>query len=161
VFERFSREAKDVVKRARDEAAELRSPTLEAEHLLLALAAPASGPPATVLVDAGLDRERLLAAFEAELEGSLEAIGVPAAELLEQAPPSGWGAPRWGTSAKLALERSLRAAEARHDRRILSAHLLLGVLRAEVGTLPRALRRAGVEPAELAARIDDALDAAA
>jgi ATP-dependent Clp protease ATP-binding subunit ClpA len=161
VFERFTREAKDAVKRSQDEAARLRSPTIESEHLLLALAAPASGPAAAVLVDAGLDRERLLAAFEAELEGSLAAIGVPAAELLEQAPPSGWGSPRWGASAKLALERSLRAAEARHDRRILPAHLLLGVLRAELGTLPRALRRAGVEPAELAARMGDALDVAA
>jgi ATP-dependent Clp protease ATP-binding subunit ClpA len=157
VFERFTREARDVVKRSHEEAARLRSPTIDAEHLLLALAAPASGAPATVLAEAGLDRDRLVAAFDAELQASLEAIGLPAADLLDQAPPSGWRSPRWGQSAKLAIERSVRAAEARRDRRLLPAHLLLGVLRAEVGTTPRALEAAGVEPPELAARMAAAM----
>jgi ATP-dependent Clp protease ATP-binding subunit ClpA len=157
VFERFTRDARDVVKRSHEEAARLRSPTIDAEHLLLALAAPGSGPPATVLADAGLDREGLLAAFEAELQGTLEAIGLPATRLLEQAPPSGWRSPRWGQSAKLALERSVKAAEARRDRRLLPAHILLGVLRAEAGTVPRALRASGVEARELAARMAAAM----
>jgi ATP-dependent Clp protease ATP-binding subunit ClpA len=152
VFERFTRDARDVVKRSHEEAARLRSPTVDAEHLLLALAAPGSGPPATVLADAGLDREGLLAAFDAELQGTLEAIGLPATRLLEQAPPSGGRSPRWGQSAKLALERSVKAAAARRDRRLLPEHILLGVLRAEVGTVPRALQASGVEARELAAR---------
>jgi len=157
VFERFSRDARAVVKRSHEEAARLRSPTIDAEHLLLALAAPASGQPAQVLAQAGLDRDRLLAAFDAELESSLEAIGVPAAELLEQAPPSGWRSPRWGQSAKLAMERSVHVAAARRDRRLLPGHLLLGVLRAEAGTVPRALERAGVDPPRLAERMSAAL----
>jgi ATP-dependent Clp protease ATP-binding subunit ClpA len=157
MFERFTREARDVVKRSHEEAARLRSPTIDAEHLLLALAEPGSGPPATVLADAGLDREGLLAAFDAELRGTLEGIGLPAGELLQQAPPSGWRPPRWGQSAKLALERSVKAAEARRDRRLLPAHLLLGVLRAEAGSVPRALRTAGIEPPELAARMAAAM----
>jgi len=156
VFERFSRDARTVVKRAQEEAARLRSPTIDAEHLLLALAAPSSGPPAQVLADAGLDRDRLIAAFDAELESSLEAIGVPA-DLLEQAPPSGWRSPRWGQSAKLAMERSVRAAAARRDRRLLPGHLLLGVLRAEAGTVPRALERVGADPPGLAERMNAAL----
>jgi ATP-dependent Clp protease ATP-binding subunit ClpA len=152
VFERFTREARDVVKRAHEEATRLRSPTVDAEHLLLALAAPGSGPSATVLADAGLDREGLLAAFDAELRGTLEGVGLPATALLEQAPPSGWRSPRWGQSAKLALERSLKAAVARGDRRLVPAHILLGVLRSEAGSVPRALRVSGVEAGELAAR---------
>jgi ATP-dependent Clp protease ATP-binding subunit ClpA len=157
MFERFTRDAREVVKRSHEEARRLRSPTIEAEHLLLALAAPASGPPAAVLADAGLDRDRLEGALDAELQSSLESIGLPAAELLEQAPPSGWRSPRWGQSAKLAMERSVRAAAARRDRRLLPAHLLLGVLRAEAGTVPRALHGAGVEPPELAARMTAAM----
>jgi hypothetical protein len=38
---------------------------------------------------------------------------------------------------------------ARHHRRIACAHVALGVLRADVGTVPRALRIAGVDRAEL------------
>jgi D-alanyl-D-alanine carboxypeptidase len=157
VFERFTRDARDVVRRSREEAAGLRSPTLEAEHLLLALAAPASGAPATVLAELGLERGRLVEALDAELESTLEAIGVPAAELLEQAPPSGRSDPRWSQSAKLAMRRSVQAAEARRDRRLLPAHLLLGVLGAEVGTVPRALQAAGVDPRELADRMAAAM----
>lgn len=157
MFERFTRDASDVVKRSRDEAARLRSPTVDALHLLLALTAPASGPPATVLAEAGLDRAGLIAAFDTELESTLDAIGVPAAALLEQAPPSGWRSPRFGQSAKLALTRSLKVATTRRDRRLAPAHILLGVLRAETGTVPRALRGTGVEPSELADRMAAAM----
>jgi D-alanyl-D-alanine carboxypeptidase len=157
MFERFTRDARNVVKRSREEAARLRSPTVDAEHLLLALAAPASGAPATVLAEAGLDRERLVEAFDAEFESSLDAVGLPAAELLEQAPPSGWRSPRWGQSAKLALARSVKEAEARRDRRLRPAHILLAVLRAEAGRVPRALQGTGVEAPELAARMAAAM----
>jgi ATP-dependent Clp protease ATP-binding subunit ClpA len=155
VFERFTREARDVVKRSREEAAALGSPTVEAEHLLIALAE--SGPTAVVLADAGLDRERIVGALDDEIERSLGAIGLDAAALLEQAPRSGRRSPRWGQSAKLALERTVRVAEARRDRRLLGGHILLAVLKAEVGTVPRALRVAGVDPADLTARMSAAM----
>jgi ATP-dependent Clp protease ATP-binding subunit ClpA len=155
VFERFTREARDVVKRSHEEAAALGSPTIEAEHLLIALAE--HGPTAAVLADAGLDRERLVAALDDEIERSLQAIGLDAAGLLEQAPRSRRRSPRWGQSARLALERTVRVAEERKDRRLVGGHILLAVLRAEGGTVPRALRVAGVEPADLAARVSAAM----
>jgi ATP-dependent Clp protease ATP-binding subunit ClpA len=155
MFERFTREARDVVKRSHEEAASLGSPTIEAEHLLIALAE--SGPTAAVLSDAGLDRDGLVAALDGEIERSLEAIGLDAQGLLEHAPRSGPRRPRWGQSAKLALERTVRVAEERKDRRLVGAHILLAVLRAEAGTVPRALRVAGVEPADLAARMTAAM----
>jgi D-alanyl-D-alanine carboxypeptidase len=158
VFERFTREAREIVKQSHEEATELGAATLEAEHLLLALTR--SGPPAAVLAGAGLDRAGLLSALDAELEQSLSAVGVDARPLLRQAPPSGWRSPRFGQSAKLALERSLRVAVERKDRRLVPGHILLAVLRAEAGTVPRALRGADVEPAELAARMGAAMDAA-
>ena len=157
MFERLTRDARDVVRQSHEEATGLRSPTVEAEHLLLALAAPRSGPTAEVLAGAGLDRAGVLTALDAELRRSLEAVGIDAG-LLEQAPPSGWRSPRWGQSAKLALERTVRVAEERRDRRLVPGHLLLAVLRAEAGTVPRALRGAGVDPGELAGRMSAALD---
>jgi D-alanyl-D-alanine carboxypeptidase len=45
------------------------------------------------------------------------------------------------------MVRALRAAEG--SRQIRAAHLLLGVLEAQVGTVPRALHLAGVDSSEL------------
>ena len=148
MFERFSREARQVVKRSHEEAAALGSPTIEAEHLLIALAGPGS-----VLADAGLSRERLVAALDEEIEESLATIGFDAGPLLDQAPRAESTRPRWGQSAKLALRRCLQVAEQRGERRLGPVHLLLAVLAAEAGTVPRVLRVAGVDPDDLMAAI--------
>jgi hypothetical protein len=52
----------------------------------------------------------------------------------------------------------LRAAVARSDRRLAGGHILLGVLAAEAGTVPRALALAGVDRDDLRARTQAALD---
>ncbi len=160
MFERLSREVRVVVQRAADqEAAALGSRTVEAEHLLLALGAGPSEQVAALLDDEGLDRDGLIAALERESERSLAAVGVeigdyaPAA--LSLRPPL---RPRFAASAKRALERTLPVAAARGDRRVGAAHLLVGVLLAELGTVPRALSAAGVDRAELLARAERLLD---
>ena len=50
---------------------------------------------------------------------------------------------------KSALEHALRIALERADNRIDGAHILLALLRAEAGTVPRALKEAGVDRREL------------
>lgn len=147
MFERFTREARVVVERAREEALDAGSPSIEAEHLLLALAR--RGSPA--LLEVGLDHASCLEALDDELTRSLAVAGV------------GWDAPlrsratlnspRFGASSKLALERALRVAVERGDRRLDARHVLLGVLRAELGTVPRALEGAGIDRAALAAAV--------
>jgi hypothetical protein len=73
-------------------------------------------------------------------------VGVAA----EAGPFSPWvGEPRFATSAKLAMERAVRVAGARGDKRLRAGHLALGVLRAPVGTVPRALALAELDPAAL------------
>jgi ATP-dependent Clp protease ATP-binding subunit ClpA len=145
MFNRFARDARAVVSHAVGIAREQGSPRVEAEHLLLAVVR--DDCPAARAMDAhGLDYDGLAAALERETERSLAAVGV-AAEAGPFSPSV--EEPRFATSAKLALERALRAAVARRDRRIACAHVALGVLRAEVGTVPRALRIAGVDRAEL------------
>jgi hypothetical protein len=62
---------------------------------------------------------------------------------------------RIGASAKLALERGVAVAARKKD--LQSAHLLLGILEAGAGTVPRALALAGIDQADLAARVRQAL----
>lgn len=163
MFERFTHDARAVVQRAADEeAARLGAARVEAEHLLLALASDPAAATAHLLAEHGLDHDGVLSALERETERSLAAVGVSAADFaLPATPRAPHRSPRFGTSAKQALERSLRAAVARGDRRILAPHLLLGVLRAQGGTVPRALAVAGVDPVALATRTERLLDEAA
>jgi hypothetical protein len=146
MFERFAHPARTVVADAHDIAQSLGSPTVEAEHLLLA-AARRPGP----LAEEGLDYDALLAALHTERTLSLAAIGVA----LDPGPASPPVAkPRFATSAKVALHRGLRTAVARGEKRIEPRHVALGVLRAQVGTVPRALELAGFDRAALIARLD-------
>ncbi|MQA74647.1 MAG: hypothetical protein GEU88_09960 [Solirubrobacterales bacterium] len=159
MFERFTRDAKAAVSRSHAEAQAEGSPTIEAEHLLLALSRD-EGPTGYVLQSAGLDADSIRTALAGELEDGLGAVGVstPDPDSLASAAPA-VRSPRFATSAKLALERSLRVAQARGDRRLLCGHILVAILRAEVGTVPRALRLAGVDAAELTRRAEAAVGA--
>jgi len=146
-FERFTKDARATVLAARHEARAAGATTIEAEHLLLALAARPE------FASLGLDRGTLADALAREEEQSLEAVGVSAAEL--GAPPAGRTPrdPQLSTSAKLALHRAVTAASKRGERRLHAGHVLLGVLAAQHGRVPRALGIAGIDAGELRARI--------
>lgn len=147
MFTRFVKEARTVAVRAQREAAALGSSSVEAEHVLLALA------DQEALVTAGLNRDAILAALEEEFERSLAAVGVPAEALNLPTPVATADAPPWGASAKSTLERSLEEALARKDNFIGPDHILLAVLRPELGTVARALERAEIDRSALAASI--------
>jgi ATP-dependent Clp protease ATP-binding subunit ClpA len=151
MLNRFTKEARLVVADSFRVARDFGAPTVEAEHLLLAVAA-GGAPAATVMRDAGLDFDGLAAALVAETTRSLAAVGV-SADALQQFSPF-VERPRLATSAKLALERSLKAAVARNDKHIGSEHITLGALRATTGTVPRALECAGVDRVELTRRVE-------
>jgi ATP-dependent Clp protease ATP-binding subunit ClpA len=154
---KFETESRKAVAAAREIASELESPTLEAEHLLLALARQPATTAHDLLVEAGLDYDQLRAALDAEFEGTLAAVGITLSDFDLSATASRTRIPRWGASAKLVLERSVKIADGRRDRRITPGHILLGILRAVAGTVPRALDRAGVDRAELSSRVAAAL----
>lgn len=158
MFNRFVKDARQTATEAQEIARRLASPTVEAEHLLLALAGQA-GPAQEALASVGLDHDEIGAALAAENERSLAAVGVSLADF--DLPPitRARDKPQWATSAKLALERSLRVALARDDHRIEPGHILLGVLRAPVGTVPRALEVAGIDRVELTHRVEAKLAA--
>jgi D-alanyl-D-alanine carboxypeptidase len=143
-----------ILNRAREEAKAVGSPSVEAEHVLLAIAAHHGTEAQRILAAGGLDHDGLLAALDREFEESLAGAGVSLSALgLPSALPRHDRVPRWGTSFKLAVHRAPKGSGGRLD----STRLLLGLLRAQVGTVPRALSLAGVDRAELAASVEQAL----
>ena len=125
---------------------------IEAEHVLLALAATDAGVE-RLLLAAGLDHDRLAAALHEERRRSLSfagmeqlAEGVVAATVPDRAISL-------GTSAKEALRRALHAhhRDGRRRARLNGIDLLVGILQAELGTVPRALAIAGINRAALIA----------
>jgi len=151
MFERFTKESRAAVQAALAEAGRSGSPTVEAEHLLVALAG-GTGPAARTLHEAGLDPDRTRTAIAEQFERTLATVAVdPAAFDLPDPRPV--AKPRVAASAKLALERSLKVAVERKDRHLGSEHLLLALLRAEAGTVPRLLAAEGLDPADLADRL--------
>ena len=144
-----------VLQRAREEAKAAGSPSVEAEHVLLAIAAHRGTEAQRILGAAGLDHATILEALDREFEESLAGAGVSlSAFSLPPASRRHEATPRWGTSFKLALHRAPRGGP---GGRLDSTRLLAGILRAQVGTVARALSLAGVDRADLAARTEQAL----
>jgi D-alanyl-D-alanine carboxypeptidase len=147
MFERFTKTSRAVVEAAFLEARAAGSPTIEAEHMLLALTRDAA-----VADLLGLDHDALADALDVEFAAALDVVGVSAATYgLPPASPSPKQA--MGTSGRLALERAVKLAAMRRDKRLEPAHLVLGVLRADHGTVPRALALAGVDRTAVADRL--------
>jgi ATP-dependent Clp protease ATP-binding subunit ClpA len=157
---RLTKEARDVVERAAKEAHTTASRSVEAEHILLALAAREGTAAQRILASAGLEREALLAAVEKEFEQSLAYVGVPVGEFdLKAVADSSSSRLGWAASARLVLERALAVGKRRCDNRLEPTHLLLGVLGAKAGTLPRMFAMVGVDVADLTKRAEEALPA--
>jgi hypothetical protein len=130
---------------------------IEAEHMLLALAASAGTDAGRLLIESGLDHDRLAAALRAEHRQSLAFAGIQAPEEGRAEAAERDRHISMGTSAKAALGRALHARHRERPRRGHRGHLegidvLIGVLQAELGTVPRALALAGVDRAALIAR---------
>ncbi len=125
--------------------------------MLLAMAGEHGIEAQDVLASVGLDRDGIRAALDREFRQSLAAAGVtlPPGGLPTASRDLGHRA-RMATSGKLVLERALKAAVGRGQ--IRPGHLLLGVLAAQAGTVPRALALAGVDQGDLAARTWQALE---
>lgn len=147
---------KAAIVRAIDEAARRGAAKVEAEHLLLSIAA-GRDVAAGALADAGLDYAGVEAALRGERERALRAAGIePVAE--ERLHSAGNSRPGWGASIREALKRgnfTARRDRSRAEReRLAVADSLIGVLRADLGTVPRALAYAGVDRAALITRLE-------
>ncbi|PXY23252.1 hypothetical protein BAY59_26555 [Prauserella coralliicola] len=143
--QKLNRSLTRVLERAIEEASARRAPAVEAEHLLLALASDEVLAARRVLIEAGLDRDGIEAALDRERTESLSAVGVgPLDEELFTATPR-QTRPGWGTSTKEAIQRGRAIGGQDGRRRPAETELLLGILTASLGTVPRALAFAGVD----------------
>ena len=143
-----------LVAAAVDEARQSHAPNVEAEHLLLALSSRPSSPAGRVLAEHGLGYDEIQRALLEEQHSSLRAAGVepvPRARLISTPRRR---RPGWGASAKDCLRRASRAGAKLKRRRMAELDLLLGVLTAELGTVPRALSITGVDRTQLARSVE-------
>lgn len=180
MFERFTKDARQVVTGAQEEARALRHAHIGTEHLLLGMLRQPGTLSAQVLNDHGIDHERaiatvtrLLGAPDEDLDAdALAAIGIDLSSVREKVeaafgpgaldrPPSrnqrrtllsGRHIP-FTSRAKKVLELSLREALAMKHMDIRDGHILLGMLRDGEGLGVRVMTDAGIDPASLRAAL--------
>ncbi|MFI7062196.1 Clp protease N-terminal domain-containing protein [Kribbella sp. NPDC050124] len=158
----MSSDAKDVrtilVRGAREVARRDGSRTIEAEHVLLALAAMENNPAARLLADAGLTEDVIRAALDREWEHSLAIAGIAVRiGLLPEATPDHSRDPQIGESVRLLLKRALDAEPKVGGTRIGSVRILAGILDSDRNRVARALTTAGIDRAALRTRAAEAL----
>jgi ATP-dependent Clp protease ATP-binding subunit ClpA len=158
----MSSDAKDVrtilVRDAREVARRDGSRTVEAEHVLVALAAMEGNPAARLLTEAGLTEDAIRVALDREWEQSLAIAGIAVrVGLLPQATPDHSHDPHIGESVRLLLKRALDVHPRAGGTRIGSVRILAGILDTDRGRVARALEGAGVDRAALRARATEAL----
>jgi ATP-dependent Clp protease ATP-binding subunit ClpA len=155
---RLTQHVRTVVNAAEVEARASGTSTVEAEHVLLAVSA-LEGEAQRLLASAGLDHHAIKLALKREVHQSLSAAGItidPDHFALATIDPSRHL--RLGASAKTAIERAVKASSG--ARQIQPCHLLIGVLGAQAGTVPRMLALAGVDQGTLTERVRSATDGA-
>ena len=101
----------------------------------------------------GLDAARIERAIEQDLVAALDVVGVPATVVESTPVLPGAPNPSFSVPVKEALERALRAAVGRGDRRMGTEHLLLGLLDPPAVAVARVLAVLDVEPERLAALV--------
>jgi D-alanyl-D-alanine carboxypeptidase len=152
----FGKYMHTIIEQGRDEARNDGSGAVEAQHLLLAIAIEQEATTHQVLTSAGLDHRAIRDALNREFEHSLSAAGVsPAAFDLPQPSSAPERPQHLAASSRLAIERGVTPAARKKD--LQPMNLLIGILEAEVGTVPRALALAGIDRADLAERARQAL----
>jgi ATP-dependent Clp protease ATP-binding subunit ClpA len=171
MFERFTTSARQVVEHTQEEARRLQHDSIGSEHLLLGMLAEQHGVGARILREAGLRLDDVrdavarrspalsdAAALETlgiDLEAvrrKLEATFGPGA--LDRRPAGRKrGHIPFDGDAKQALELALRESLRLKHRYIGTEHILLGLLRQNRGLAGDLLRDAGVDHAEVTARV--------
>jgi ATPases with chaperone activity, ATP-binding subunit len=191
MFERFTKQARQVVISARDRARELGHNHIGTEHLLLALLDPDSGAPSRLLTEAGLTSDGVRAEIERLLGqawflspedvAALERIGIdvetvrakieesfgPGA-LEPEVPPTRYGLfgrkvsrGSFTPRTKKVLELALREAIRLKHNWIGTEHILLGLIREGDGLAAKIIFDAGIDLPALRRAMEESLRAAA
>lgn len=139
MFDQLTRASRVIVTQAQADAHGLGARSIEAEHLLVALAR-SSGAAGSILGRFHLSADRVREQILQERARSLGAAGITA-----PAPAPTDGALPLSTSAKAVLRRAVAGSRGRID----EVSLLAAVLAQETGTVPRLLTLAGTDKASL------------
>lgn len=170
MFERFTKQAREVVQAAVECAGAQGADRIGPEYLLLGVITAAEPSPAVdVLREAGATREALEPLIAAGYQDArlLAKLGIDLDEVKERVERN-FGEGAWNRrsakpghipftpDAKKALELSLRHALALKSKTIEAGHILLGVLDSGTG-VKEALHAVGVEPVEVKRRLLDVM----
>jgi hypothetical protein len=136
------------------EAVARRAGTVEAEHVLLAILR-AQTPAATRLARAGLDYAGFDAALRAERERSIGAAGIGSFEPQALAATPHAAPPGWGASVRDLLRAADKPAARDARPGSLEIELAAAILRARIGTVPRALAITGHDRGELLSALNE------
>lgn len=134
----------ELLRRAEQQARLLGAPACDAEHILLALVDGPGESASAVLSSLGLGRQRITEGLEREMTTALASAHVHLAQLPGPAGLEDGGRIRWGESAQRVVERSVH--ESPDDP---SLRLLLAIVHAEAGVIPRLLTELGVSVREI------------
>ena len=160
---RMTKETKQILKQAVHEAVDLGSPSVEAEHILLAISSHDSDGGKAALLRFGLDHNGIVGGLQAEFEKSLSAAGVDIkdfGELNRSGIKLKKKKTRWGSSATLVIKRAYMNSILEDEKqRIEPVHLLLALLQAREGTVPRALAAIGIDREALALSVEEGMAA--
>jgi len=142
-----------VVVQAIEEARLRGSTSVEAEDLLLALASCGTTETKQSLERAGLDHESILRALRDERRHSLAQAGIEAVDDERLVATPRTDRPSWGTSVREAVSRGRSTVNRNRNRRAAETDVLVGILLANFGTVPRALTLAGIDRDALIGRL--------
>ena len=142
MFDRFSENAKKMMKFARDAANRHRCGYIDAEHLLIGILEMPLNNASMMLVDQGIDIRSLHQALDSMLPRGTE-----------QHPESLPFTP----AAKRVLEQAIRLAAELHHTHIGSPHVLLGILRDDDNDAKSVLLRVGVDPDALQSAMTESI----
>ncbi len=144
MFDRMSKESRRIMGRSRDEAIKQKHAHLSSLHILCAILAEKSGEVADVLDRLQVDRKKLLKTLRKRMK-------------------PGSGSPNGGQmvftpSAKRSIELALEAASQLGHQHIGSAHLFVGVFRAEEDFLGEFFGQEGIKGDALEAAVLEVVD---
>jgi ATP-dependent Clp protease ATP-binding subunit ClpA len=135
--------------RAIAEARLRRASAVDAEHVLLAILSDRSGPASARLGPAGLDYDRLRYALDDERRRSLAVAGIAPISAQALVATQRTATPGWGASIREVLRNADRPATRSGRPGALEIELATAILGADLGTVPRALALAKIDPSTL------------
>ena len=123
------------------------------EHMVLAALALGDGTAAAALAAVGTDERNLRAAIDRTRRDALASVGVePLDDTSAIEPVPGTGPYRSTAPAQRTFQAAAKLSKASGSKSLLGAHVVAAAMdEAEPGTLGRALRALGVDPADLRA----------